>query len=150
MSDTFLILIPSTPDFVPAEAAQAAALNRLKSFLPKADDVISDSSAEIRFIDAGVNFERISCPACRGPLPMEWWQEAMEAAEEKNFTDLRVTLAGCGKSSTLNDLVYFWAQGFARFTLEAMNPGVKDLRSDQLRELEKILGCPLRVILAHY
>jgi hypothetical protein len=27
---------------------------------------------------------------------------------------------------------------------------VKDLRADQVRELEKILGCPLRVILAHY
>jgi hypothetical protein len=150
LSDQFLILIPSTPDFVPSEAAQAAALERFRSYLPKADDVLFDTTPEVRFIDAGINFERVSCPACRGPLPLRWWQDAMAAAEKKGFADLRVTLPGCGKPSTLNDLVYFWAQGFARFTLEALNPGVKDLRADQVRELEKILGCPLRVILAHY
>lgn len=150
MSDNFLILIPASPDFVPAEAAQAAALERFKSFVPKADDVIRDSTAEVRFIDAGVNFERISCPACRRPLALRWWEGAMTAAEKRDFTDLRVTLPCCGKPSTLNDLLYFWAQGFARFSLEAMNPGLRELKSDQVRELETILGCPLRVILAHY
>ena len=150
MSDNFLLLIPSAPDFVPSETAQAAALKRLKSFLPKADEVTCDSSDEVQFIDAGVNFERISCPACRRPLAMRWWQDAMDAAGEKAFRDLGITLPCCGKPSTLNDLVYFWAQGFARFSLEALNPGQRDLRADQIRELETILGCSLRVILAHY
>jgi len=150
MSDNFLILIPTTPNFVPAEGSQAAAVERLKSFLPKAEDIIFDSTAEVRFIDAGANFEKVSCPICRLALPMRWWQEAMGAAGEKDFTDLRIKLPCCGKSSTLNDLMYFWAQGFARFSLEVMNPGLKDLKADQIRELEKLLGCSLRVILAHY
>lgn len=150
MSDTFLLLIPSAPDFVPSEAAQAAALTRFKSFLPKAEDVMCDSTDEVRFIDAGVNFERISCPACRRPMALRWWQDAMNAAAEKVFADLAITLPCCGKPSSLNDLVYFWAQGFARFSLEALNPGQRDLRVDQVRELETILGCSLRVILAHY
>ncbi|HKS16646.1 MAG TPA: hypothetical protein VJU16_04985 [Planctomycetota bacterium] len=150
MSDNFLILIPASPDFVPAEAAQAAALERFKSFVPKADDVIRDSTTEVRFIDAGVNFEKVSCPMCRLKLAERWWQDAMNAAGKRDFADLRITLPCCGKSSTLNDLMYFWAQGFARFSLEAMNPGLRDLKTDQVRDLEKILGCPLRVILAHY
>ena len=150
MSDTFLILIPSAPDFVPSEAAQAEALKRFTSYLPKAEEVMCDSTVEVQFIDAGVKFERASCPACRRPLALRWWQDAMDAAEEKVFADLGITLPCCGKASTLNDLVYFWAQGFARFSLEALNPGQKDLRADQIRELEKILGCSLRMILSQY
>ena len=150
MSDTFLILIPKAPEFVPSDAAQAAALERFRSFLPKSDDVIGDSTAEVRFISAGVNMVKVSCPICRLELAMRWWEDSMTKAGKKNFEDLRITLPCCGKPSTLNDLMYFWAQGFARFSLEAMNPGVKDLKPDQVRELEKILGCSLRAILAQY
>jgi hypothetical protein len=150
MSDTFLVLIPTRPDFVPPEASQAAALDRLKAFVPKADEVGCDSTTDIRFFDAGVNFEKVSCPMCRLALPMGWWGSSMERAGRKEFADLGITLPCCGKTSSLNDLMYFWAQGFARFALEVQNPGVKDLRADQVRELEKILGCSLRVILSHY
>jgi hypothetical protein len=150
MSDTFLVLIPTQPDFIPPETAQAKALEKLKSFVSKADEVVCDTTPDIRFFDAGVNFEKVSCPMCRLELPSRWWERSMEAAGRKDFSDLRVTLPCCGKPSTLNDLMYFWAQGFARFGLEVQNPGLKDLRADQVRELEQILGCSLKVILAHY
>ena len=41
--------------------------------------------------------------------------------------------------------------GFARFVLEARNAGIGGaLDSACLSALEKILGCPLRQVLAHY
>jgi hypothetical protein len=56
------------------------------------------------------------------------------------------SLPCCGKPTTLNDLVYEWPQGFGRFAIVAMNPGIEKVSDRQKAELEKTLGTPLRVI----
>jgi hypothetical protein len=46
-------------------------------------------------------------------------------------------------------LIYEWLQGFARFSVEAMNPGIPDLSDEQMRAFEKVLGCRVRRVLQH-
>jgi hypothetical protein len=62
----------------------------------------------------------------------------------------RRTVACCGALVSLNDLIYEWPAGFARFVLEAMNPNVRDIADDELASLAAILGTPLRKIWARY
>lgn len=69
----------------------------------------------------------------------------MDAAYASHFADLTTTTPCCGASGSLNDLHYEWPAGFARFTLEALNPNA-DLDDQHLLTLESILGCPVRVI----
>ncbi len=73
----------------------------------------------------------------------------MTTAHETAFGALGVTTPCCTSQTTLNDLVYDWPAGFARFVLEARNPGVAGLLSpaDQAI-LEAALGCPVRQVLA--
>jgi hypothetical protein len=44
----------------------------------------------------------------------------MDAAERDHFTDLTIVTPCCGTHTTLNDLVYDWPQGFARWRVEVM------------------------------
>jgi hypothetical protein len=48
-------------------------------------------------------------------------------------------------------LDFVWPVAFGRFVLEAQNAGVAGkLPKRHWSELERILGCPLRLVLAHY
>ena len=105
-------------------------------------------TAEVRFVDCGDNFETVACPRCGADLG-EWWSVVMEAAHEQRFRDLRATPPCCGYTQSLNELVYAWPMGFARYTLEAINPGVGSLPEAVIARLETALGSPLRLIWAH-
>jgi len=74
----------------------------------------------------------------------------MDRASEGRFADLSVVLPCCGVVASLNDLRYEWPAGCARFVLEAMNPGGPALSAAQVAQLEQLVGCPLRLIRAHY
>ncbi len=74
----------------------------------------------------------------------------MDDAFKVRFTALAVTTPCCGANVSLNDLNYEWPAGFARFVLEAMNPGVGDLATAEIAALAEIVGSPLRRIWAHY
>src|SRR5438093_1118722 len=57
------------------------------------------------------------------------------------------------REATLNDLRYVWPAGFARFVLQARNPGLQgamDLPAVDRAALEAIVGCRLRTIWARY
>lgn len=88
-------------------------------------------------------------PGARGRVG-GWWPDAMDRAHGRHFADLAVTVPCCGAATSLNDLRYDWPAGFARFVLEATNPGVPELPDAALAELERRLGAPLRVVRAHY
>ncbi|MBV9851228.1 MAG: hypothetical protein JO250_16280 [Armatimonadetes bacterium] len=95
--------------------------------------------------------ERVLCPACHaGLLDDGRWTQMMDTACETLFTHLVMPMPCCGAWLSLNDLNYDWPVGFARFVLEARNPDVPDLERDQVRALERILDCRLRVIWVHY
>ena len=103
----------------------------------------------MEFVDAGANFDNLSCPACGQLISGEWWSAAISKANESAFTNLNVVTPCCQSRTSLNDLNYNWAQGFARFVLQVRNPGISTLDKSVLSELEIILGCKLRVIWVH-
>jgi len=151
MSDSTLRLIPTDPAYVPDPGAADKARKLLASFVPQASQVTIDLRDEVGFIDQGANFERVGCPLCGAPLELDWWQGALEKAMETQCRDLSVSPPCCGKRTSLNDLRYVKPAGFAKFSLEAMNPGRgEDLDPKQLQQLESLLGCTLRQIWAQY
>ncbi|RPH35839.1 MAG: hypothetical protein EHM91_16740 [Planctomycetota bacterium] len=151
MSDSCLRLIPVDPIFVPDSGAADKARKLLTAFVPDASQVTIDVRDEVSFIDQGANFESVSCSSCGSPIDLEWWQASLEKATEGRCRDLAVTPPCCGKQASLNDLRYVKPAGFARFSLEAMNPNrSENLEPKQLQQLESLLGCRLRQIWAHY
>ena len=150
MSDTFLRLIPVLPDFVPSREAAEAATAKLKEFAPDASQIEAQWPTEIQFVDQGGNFERLLCPHC-GSDVTDHFSDWMEAAYQSKFEKREVSLPCCRKGSDLNDLVWQWPAGFAKFILEAMNPELQSwLPEANQREIETILGCGVRQIYAHY
>jgi hypothetical protein len=149
VSDTILRLIPDDPSRVPSAAARAAATGVLSRALSQAEGISCQVSDKVRFVDCGDNFESVSCPRC-GTDVGEWWTLAMEVAHEQHFADLRVMTPCCEALVSLNDLSYGWPVGFARYTLEVLNPGVGSLPERIRQRLEELLGSRLREIWAHY
>jgi hypothetical protein len=141
-------VIPTKPSYVPSAAAAAQAEDLLRRSLPRADDVSTRVTADVRFVDCGSNFETVTCPYCATDVG-EWWALAMDVAHEQRFVDLRATTPCCGRWVDLNELVYSLSMGFARFVLEAMNPDVFELPDTVRLEVERILGCRVRLIWAH-
>ena len=150
MSDNLLRFIPTDPEFVPQQASAERALGHLVAVVPAAEEVTQATSENVQFVDPGANFERVSCPQCGQELSIEWWQDRMDEAFTDNFATLSITTPCCGTTVSLNDLKYEWPAGFARFVLEARNPGVADLTSEDVATLSDIVGSPLRRIWAHY
>ncbi len=149
MADTYLRIIPVDPSFVPKITARERAVGLLRRAMPLADDVTSLVSPEVRFVDCGADFESVRCPVCGADLG-DWWSEVMEIGQAHQYRDLRVTTPCCGSATALNDLVYSAPSGFARYVLEALNPGQEQLPEPVRRQLERALGSALRVIWAHY
>ena len=150
MSDNFLRLIPTDPEYTPDAQAADEARAYLATLVPDADEVKAAMTSEVTFIDQGTNLERISCPRCGAELDESWWADEVERASNTAFTQLDVTTPCCAARVSLNDLDYEWPAGFARFVLEAMNPQVRDLDESATARLATMLGTPLRRIWAHY
>jgi hypothetical protein len=151
MSIECLCVIPQNPKYVPAEDSRSVALAALRDMLPAAESVEVFVHKDVRFIDSGTRFERVSCPLCKSELDQIWWGDAMNAAHKADFEDLRIKLPCCDASSTLNDLHYNMPSGFARFLLQAREPKLgRYLPPDKMRRLEVILDTPLKQVWAHY
>ncbi len=145
MTDHFLILIPTDPHYITQPDRAQAANDYLLSVLPQAEDIVWMSSDDLTFVDCGNNFERVICPACGTELPITTWQQMMDGAFANQFADLQITMPCCGAVGSLNDLHYEWPAGFARFSLEALNPNA-DLDGEQIHAVADMLGCPVRKI----
>jgi hypothetical protein len=147
MSDNLLRLIPEQPEFEPSSAARDKAVCALRALIPSAVAVNAHLFEEIRFVDQGSNFERILCPHCKQEITSNW-PGLMEECSKFEFTKRRVIVPCCQLESDLNELVYEWPAGFARFVLEVENPvPLEWLPSAAQMSLEGILGCRVRQIL---
>jgi hypothetical protein len=148
MSSTVLKIIPTNPTYVPDKAKQ----DKAKIFLTKLyqnDQIEFLATDTIEFVDQGENFDSVSCNQCGHKIEMEDWQNAMDKAYEHQFTDLAFTTICCHKKTSLNDLTYHSAAGFAKFVMTINGPQ-NEMEEKQLLELQQILGTTLRIIWAHY
>ena len=150
MADKTLKLIPKDPYYLPHESAVAEAKQLLEGLFPAADEITVDLGDELRFFDCGANFERVLCPLSGEEIELELWQDAMDRAWDTKFTDLSFINPANGEEMSLNDLIYDWPQGFAKFALSVLNPGAPDMAADDLAKLEALLGCKLTKIRGHY
>jgi hypothetical protein len=148
MSDTFLKLIPTNPEFIPAKTKQEQA-KVLLSRLFKNRSIVLESTPEIQFVDQGANFEDVFCNYCGKEIKGEIWQDAMNEAYKNKFHNLSFITPCCHKKTNLNDLQYHRAAGFAKFQIVIMNPD-SDMKDTNLTELEKILGTSIRKVWTHY
>jgi hypothetical protein len=147
VSDNFLILIPTDPQWAPDVASGSRALAVLQALAPRAHEYKEERLEAVIFVDQGSNFEEVRCLNCGAQLDMEWFTEQMN---RPTFDDLAIVMPCCGKPSSLNHLDFRWPAGFARFLIEARNPGRRALTEDEERRVEEALGHPVRQIWAHY
>lgn len=150
MSDNYLRLIPIDPTWQPGPAAARHAVATLSALVPGAATIEVELYDEVTFIDPGVNFERVACPACSTELEMDWWSEQMGRAGEASFANLAVTTPCCRTRTSLNDLAYDWPAGFARAEVSVVNPPRGRLDDAELAQVAAGLGHPLRQVIAHY
>ena len=151
MSTDVLRLISRDPSYQPDERVLRQAETLLRSLLPDSEQVAGELWGETRFVDPGENFESIHCPSCGVEVHEPWWADAMDVAFANGFTDLAIVLPCCSTLSSLHDLDYRWAAGFARFVLEAAEPNIGEpLGPEAVAALEDVLGTRLRQIRVRY
>lgn len=68
---------PVQTGFTPSAANQKAAIERLRKFLPEANDVQVIDDEGVGFSHMGENLHEIRCPACKGEIDRVWWGQAM-------------------------------------------------------------------------
>jgi hypothetical protein len=149
VSVNFLRLIPTEPDWVPANCEASATIAVLRSFAPNSRAITTKTQDAVVFVDAGGNFESVLCPACDRRLEIGWWQEQMSAAFDTDFRNLEATTPCCDFRTTLNDLKYVWPQGFSRWMVEVESPRRGRLTAHEVCVVEQALGHAVRVIWTH-
>ncbi|HEX3538836.1 MAG TPA: hypothetical protein VHT75_00205 [Acidimicrobiales bacterium] len=150
MSANLLRLVPTDPAWVPDDLQQARGIKAIRRVCPIAEEISAATTEDIRFVDAGSNFETVRCPGCRTEITYSEWQTGMDEALKSAFNSLDLELPCCGCWTTLNDLEYEWPQGFARWVLTAASPGRLELSDDELSVIAEAVGHDLRQIWAHY
>ena len=145
MTETFLIIIPTDPEIETSDDSAEAACTTLESLFPEAEDVSYDMFDEVRFIDPGVAFDSVHCPAC-GKDADPWWPAAMDKAARLEFDDLDVVTKCCKAKISLNEMTYVPNAGFARFAIVVVNAGVSSMTGAQKRDVEAALGVTVRVV----
>jgi hypothetical protein len=145
MTETFLIIIPTDPDAEISDDIAEAACVTIEAMFPEASDISYDIFDEVRFIDPGVAFDSVHCPAC-GKDADPWWPAAMDKAARLEFDDLEVVTKCCKAIISLNDMTYAPAAGFARFALVVENAQMDAISGTQRDAIEAALGCPVRLV----
>ena len=148
MSLTILKLIPANPSYVPDKSVH----DKAKAFLAKlykAEQIEFLTHDTIEFVDQGENFDGVACNLCGQNIEIEYWQNEMSNSYEKQFADLKFIAPCCRKVTSLNDLTYNSAAGFAKFIVSISDPQ-NEIGEKDLDELQKLLETSLRKIWAHY
>lgn len=150
MSDNFLRIIPTAPDWTPDRQSAAAAEGVLRELCPDAWEMETKWYEGVRFIDQGENFECVRCPGCRTVLDIEWWKGEMDRTYRTRFTDLSTRTPCCRTATSLNDLLYDWPAGFAAFVINIHEAGRAWLNPEEVAHVSQALGHPIRQILCRY
>lgn len=153
MSDHFLVVIPADPSAPLPEDGGDAICTALRDFAGSDECRVKSYDDRVQFIDAGENFESVSCPACGVTLDQDWWSGQMDHcwnSEERRFNLHAHALPCCGASKDLSELVYDGPQGFATWFVSARNEGRGPLTKAEVAHLETIAGQKLTAIAQMY
>ncbi|MGW8353302.1 hypothetical protein [Streptomyces wedmorensis] len=152
MSDNYLTVIPTDPYWQPSKDAADRAAVVLSGMLSD-DDARRGLEAKwhdsVEVVHCFANLERTSCPRCGTELAPGWWGDAVSQCYDEGFSTLMVTVPCCDVETSLNELMYDWPMGFARFRIEVLYPNRAWLTDGELASLAGALGHPLRQILIH-
>ncbi len=142
MSDNILKFFPKDPLFTPSKAQTDDIRKFLISKFGKRHEWTIFESNEVAFIDQGGNFDFLNCPHCQQAIDIDWWQEKMEIAYQTKFEVLEIITPCCNTKSSLNDLIYDFPAGFAKFSIELFNP--PDIEVIEIKTiLSSILETPI-------
>lgn len=146
MSDDWMRIVPRDPQFAPppSEVEQAIA-DAMRGALGTWDELTFERHDAPVFIDAGSNWEGVRCPSCHADLE-ETWGDLMDAWNTSG--QLVQELPCCAQRTSLNDLDYGSACGFARFAVSVRNPA-RALTDDQCDKIGELFGVQVRVVLRH-
>ncbi|NHA70089.1 hypothetical protein [Phycicoccus flavus] len=155
MSDNWIRVIPTSPSWQPEPEAAKSAVDYLSGLFAGPDNAVDDVRAELHkdtaLIDSGVNTASFTCAACSAVTGVEWVLDLVNERCE-DLSDLDVHLPCCGAHARLNDLDYDWPMGFARFEIGVLNArrARYELDEAELHEVGRLVGHPVRQVLAHY
>lgn len=154
-SDNWIRLIPTDASWEPAQSSVDVAVAYVVSLFSRPGDSADEVSAVLRddvaLIDSGVNTSSFTCTICSSATDVSWVLEVVDEPSS-DLSDLDVVPPCCGATSSLNELAYDRTLGFARFEIGVLN-GTRaryELDESELRQVGKLLGHPVRQILAHY
>ncbi|WP_262286770.1 hypothetical protein [Micromonospora sp. MA102] len=162
MSDLYLRVIPTDPEWQPTSEAAARAAKYIADLFAGPGnhvEVVEPVFHErITLIDGGEYMEEVFCPRCDAAIGLDWFWDLLIARNggrrvgEPTIDDLGVTVPCCGAALTLLQLRFEAPVGFARFEVSAMNwtRRVWDLSDGELAAAGDILGHPLTQVHAHY
>jgi hypothetical protein len=80
MSDSWIVLIPQDPHYIPSEKQCQRARDRFAEIAPQNDGIEIVVDEDIQFLDCAANFKRITCPSCRREILFDWWQDRLNDA----------------------------------------------------------------------
>jgi hypothetical protein len=155
VSDDYIRLIPTDATWQPTSSAAVSATTYLAELFAgpneSVDEVRHEFYADVAFIDSGVNTSHAKCPACSAGIDLEWVVDVIDQRQD-DLSNLAAQVPCCGAVTSLNELEYDWAVGFARFEIMALNGcrEVYELNANELQDVGALLGHPVRQILAHY
>lgn len=159
MSTDMLKLIPADPQYIPTPGTHAKAVERLQALLPEGREFEAESFDKVTFIDAGENTESVVCPACKRKSELssdntaKWWHSLMDDLEQNAWgpEGLKTAMPCCNRQVDVMTLSFDWPAGFARFEINISDPNIaRNLTTEELRDIEAILGCKLQQVRAHY
>ena len=162
MAAQVLKLIPEDKNYLPDRASAEKARALLEDFFPDGEQAEIAFSDSVKFIDGGENLERITCALCKKTIeinPFEendvgtaWWyalDETLSGMPDLNSLDVKMPC--CGQMNKIQDIDFAGAAGFSKFELWIWNPNSAiGISEEQVSKLEKLLGCKLKQIWAHY
>lgn len=148
MSENWLIVIAADPLAIPLRERAEAALKLLVTMRPDALEPELYLADKPDFFHCAGNYENVFCPFCGADI-MDWWHGPLDTWwKSADRRDLSVVTPCCGRSTTLSDLDYDSPQGMACVAISLMNPG-SDLEPNEVKQVEAMLGLPVRIIWRH-
>ncbi len=150
MSDNWICIIPRDPNWTPDSIQMNAGKMILQTIMPQSEEIELAVDDNIKFRDCGGNFESVQCPKCKAAINTERWQSLMDSDYDGNsFRICNYKMDCCGHETSLNDLEYFFAQGFSMFMARCMNPNKGELSEMEIRSIEHALTTKVTVIYQH-